>query len=144
MILKRLLIFLSFIAVGLARVPGTHSNSGKYKVVKNILQKMYQQVGVVKFNSNVDLQLIYAAVTYKNNTLSTNNKNKTSTNTGPNSFEHVRIIGGVETLRNEFPFIVTFARHGKHFCGGSIIAPDWVLTACKSISPAHRRIKQVI
>lgn len=46
-----------------------------------------------------------------------------------NNSEKWRIIGGVETARNEFPFIVSLARHGKHFCGGSIIDTEWILTA---------------
>lgn len=46
-----------------------------------------------------------------------------------NQSDRHRIIGGVETNRNEFPFIVSFARHGRHFCGGAIIDPEWVLTA---------------
>ncbi|XP_021953656.1 trypsin-1 [Folsomia candida] len=42
------------------------------------------------------------------------------------------IVGGVEADRNEFPFIVDL-RIGRtnsvHDCGGSIVSPDWVVTA---------------
>lgn len=40
------------------------------------------------------------------------------------------VVGGVEANKGEFPFIVSVqnARYG-HFCGGSLIKPNWVLTA---------------
>ncbi len=40
------------------------------------------------------------------------------------------IVGGVEAGPGEFPFMVSFriAFHG-HFCGGSLVAKGWVLTA---------------
>jgi trypsin len=39
-----------------------------------------------------------------------------------------RIVGGVEADRNEFPFIVDM-RRGSHYCAGSIISEEWVVTA---------------
>ena len=39
------------------------------------------------------------------------------------------IVGGVEASAGEFPFIVSLQRNGNHFCGGTLIAPDVVLTA---------------
>ncbi len=40
------------------------------------------------------------------------------------------IVGGVEATKGEFPFIVSVqnSQYG-HFCGGSLIRPNWVLTA---------------
>ena len=40
-----------------------------------------------------------------------------------------KIVGGVAAAKGEFPFIVSLRDPGGHFCGGSLIAKDWVLTA---------------
>jgi trypsin len=41
-----------------------------------------------------------------------------------------RIVGGTEAVKGEFPFIVSLqSSYYGHFCGGSLIKPDWVLTA---------------
>lgn len=41
-----------------------------------------------------------------------------------------RIVGGVEATKGEFPFIVSLQNvYYGHFCGGSLIKPNWVLTA---------------
>jgi len=39
------------------------------------------------------------------------------------------IVGGVEANKGEFPFIVSLQDSSGHFCGGSLISADWVLTA---------------
>lgn len=40
------------------------------------------------------------------------------------------IVGGSEAAQGEFPFIVSLQNDGYgHFCGGSLIKEDWVLTA---------------
>jgi len=43
----------------------------------------------------------------------------------------VRIVGGVEAKASDYPWIVSlqFTRAGSHFCGGSLVADRWVLTA---------------
>lgn len=41
-----------------------------------------------------------------------------------------KIVGGMDAADLEFPFIVSLqSKRGKHFCGGSLIRPNWVLTA---------------
>jgi trypsin len=39
-----------------------------------------------------------------------------------------KIVGGIEAEVGEFPFMVSL-QNGSHFCGGSLIHKDWVLTA---------------
>jgi len=42
-----------------------------------------------------------------------------------------RIVGGVETEVNEYPWMVSLVNGNGyyHFCGGSIISSQWVVTA---------------
>ncbi|XP_031836638.1 trypsin-4-like [Nomia melanderi] len=44
-----------------------------------------------------------------------------------------RIIGGSSTTINQYPYQVSIHFNGKLICGGSIISPDWVLTAAHCV-----------
>ncbi|KAJ8709960.1 hypothetical protein PYW07_009326 [Mythimna separata] len=40
-----------------------------------------------------------------------------------------RIVGGMETTISMYPYNVAISRNAKHWCGGSIVDEQWVLTA---------------
>lgn len=44
-----------------------------------------------------------------------------------------KIVGGEEAQVNEFPFMVSLQRSKSHFCGGSLIKKNWVLTAAHCV-----------
>ena len=39
------------------------------------------------------------------------------------------MIGGVNATANSWPWIISLRIGGRHSCGGSLIRPNWVLTA---------------
>jgi trypsin len=54
---------------------------------------------------------------------------------GGDSEKRNLIIGGGEAEKGRYPYMVSFQHENSHFCGGSLIAPDVVLTAAHCESP---------
>jgi len=44
-----------------------------------------------------------------------------------------KIVGGIEASIGEFPYIVSLQSSSGHFCGGSLIRKNWVLTAAHCV-----------
>jgi secreted trypsin-like serine protease len=42
---------------------------------------------------------------------------------------NTRIVGGREAVPNSWPWQVSLQLSGVHTCGGTIIHPEWVITA---------------
>ncbi|WP_343216895.1 serine protease [Kistimonas asteriae] len=47
----------------------------------------------------------------------------------PKDTSYLRIIGGRDVAHGKQPWQVSFQDGREHFCGGSLIAPQWILTA---------------
>ena len=44
-----------------------------------------------------------------------------------------RIIGGSDAAEGQFPYQVSLKLYGRHICGGSVIAANWVITAAHCV-----------
>ena len=47
----------------------------------------------------------------------------------PGSAPLVDIVGGRKAQPQEFPFLASIQTQGRHFCGGALIHPGFILTA---------------
>ncbi|KAK3740262.1 hypothetical protein QZH41_017826 [Actinostola sp. cb2023] len=49
-----------------------------------------------------------------------------------------RVINGEDALQHAWPWQISLRVNGRHICGGSLIKPDWVLTAAHCVASNTR------
>lgn len=55
-----------------------------------------------------------------------------------------RIVGGVETQVNQYPWMVLLMYRGRFYCGGSVISSFYVVTAAHCVDRWFRALKYII
>ncbi|WP_051311834.1 serine protease [Zooshikella ganghwensis] len=78
------------------------------------------------------LKLLSILCLFNLNSYSSANPNSIIINTQP---ENRKIVGGEDAIRGEFPFMVSLQIYNNnHFCGGSVIASRYILTAAHCVA----------
>uniref|UniRef100_A0A8C6M6X9 Transmembrane protease serine 4-like n=1 Tax=Nothobranchius furzeri TaxID=105023 RepID=A0A8C6M6X9_NOTFU len=53
-----------------------------------------------------------------------------------------RIVGGVNAKIEEWPWQVSLQHNGQHTCGGSLVSPQWVVTAAHCFSSTKKELSR--
>ncbi|XP_075152159.1 lectizyme-like [Haematobia irritans] len=55
-----------------------------------------------------------------------------------------RVVGGTDAAVNSAPYIVSFQQNGVHYCAGSILNANWILTAAHCLSSSTQAMSTTL
>lgn len=63
---------------------------------------------------------------------------------GISSVASGRVIAGEDSKQGQWPWQVAMQKYGRFFCGGSLIAPEWVLTAAHCVQQTSESSLKIV